>query len=162
MTWYNDLSQCDYFGAEAAGRLIAVGWLDEDHPYTEGEVDAGFVERLSRLLVDPWEPAASMGRHECPFCRFSGGPASFHFCDITVHVGSTNLFVPAEGFLFVAPSMIVHYIDAHDYAPPELFQQAVNSCPKMRSAAYREALSANGPKGLVRLRPQDSEGTSPE
>src|SRR3712207_9113012 len=40
--------------------------------------------------------------------------------------GSANLFVPTEGFVYVAPAMILHYIRDHRYAPPEQFRTAVD------------------------------------
>jgi hypothetical protein len=77
-----------------------------------------------------------MGPHFCDFCRIS-----------TVG-GVANLFIPGEGVLYVAPELIVHYVDAHEYAPPIEFQRAVLACPPMRSAAYFKAILANGPKGF--------------
>jgi hypothetical protein len=55
-------------------------------------------------------------------------------------VGCTNLFVPGDGVVYVAPSMIVHYLDAHRYQPPAAFLAAVDACPPMGSAAYHDAL----------------------
>ena len=34
----------------------------------------------------------------------------------SVSVGNQNLFVPHASGVFAAPSMILHYIDAHEYA----------------------------------------------
>lgn len=64
---------------------------------------------------------------------------------LTVRFGANNLFVPGEGCVYVAPSMIVHYVDAHGYDPPVIFWQAVTNCPEMGSKAYRQALILNGP-----------------
>ena len=68
-----------------------------------------------------------------------------------VSIGSNNLFVPADGFLFVAPSTIIHYIDSHGYSPPIEFQRAVLECPEMRSMHYLKAILENGPSGLVHV-----------
>jgi hypothetical protein len=35
---------------------------------------------------------------------------------------------------------MAHYIDAHEYCPPEEFQKAVLACPEMKSLAYMQAL----------------------
>ncbi|MFZ3217848.1 MAG: hypothetical protein WA192_17440 [Candidatus Acidiferrales bacterium] len=43
----------------------------------------------------------------------------------------------------MAPSMILHYIDVHDYEPPEVFWEAVMNCPEMGSEAYRQALATD-------------------
>ncbi len=150
MTYYADLSPCEYFPFDAQGKLLAVGWLDRECPYPQGEVDDSFVAMLVELLVDPWQPAVAMGRHKCQFCRFSGGPAAFQLDATTVTIGVANLFVPASGFIYVAPSLILHYIDAHGYAPPEQFQQAVMRCPPMKSMEYLKALLANGGRAIVK------------
>jgi hypothetical protein len=64
---------------------------------------------------------------------------------LVVHFGAHNLYVPADGCVYVAPSMIAHYLDVHSYEPPAAFWKAVMNCPEMGSGAYRQALIANGP-----------------
>lgn len=146
---YDDSSPCDYFSSEAHGTLIAVGWLEPGHAYAGGEVDKGFVEKLCELLIDPWQPVIAMGRHACGFCRLTGGPAIFQHGVMSIQMGVSNLFVPGDGLLYVAPSLILHYMDAHGYQPPAEFQHAVMACPKMRSMDYLKAVLKNGPKGIA-------------
>ncbi len=64
---------------------------------------------------------------------------------LVVHFGANNLYVPAERCVYVAPSMIAHYVDVHRYEPPAAFWEAVMNCPEMGSEKYRQALIANGP-----------------
>jgi hypothetical protein len=148
---YPDLSPCTYLPFEAAGKLVAVGWLDPGMEYVRGEVGQEFVRKLLELLHDPWEPVVALGIHECGFCRLSGGPSTFRFgrSGSEAILGASNVFVPADGFLFVAPSLIVHYMDSHEYSPPADFQQAVMACPPMRSMDYLKAVLKNGPKGIM-------------
>ena len=148
MTHFKDLAPCRYFPFDHEGKLIAVGWLEPDFEYTQGEVDPDVVAELCNLCVDPWEPAVLMGWHDCGFCRFTTGTRAFTY-NHTVTLGISNLFIPADGFLYVAPSLILHYIDAHGYAPPQEFCDAVQKCPPMRSMDYLKAILKNGPKGLV-------------
>ncbi len=49
------------------------------------------------------------------------------------------------------------HIDAHQYRPPDVFQQAVMACPEMRSMPYLKAIRANGPKGITRPGQRNSE-----
>jgi hypothetical protein len=139
--------------SEGSPKLLAVGWLEPGYDYQQGEVGEEFARKLVDLLVNPWQPAMAMGRHPCGFCRLSGGPASFRFGNLAssseVRMGVSNLWLPAEGFLFVAPSLILHYMDAHGYSPPDEFQAAVIACPPMRSMDYLKALLKNGPKELI-------------
>jgi hypothetical protein len=100
----------------------------------------------------PWQPFALAGVQDCFACRFTGGPAELRYAGATARLGATNLFVPADDCVFVTPSLIAHYIDAHDYAPPAEFQQAVMNCPAMRSVAYLKMLRKHG---LHRLAARD-------
>jgi hypothetical protein len=61
-------------------------------------------------------------------------------------VGALNLFVPGDGFLYAAPSLIAHYILSHNYAPPAEFCDAVLRCPPMSSPEYFEAVAENAPQ----------------
>jgi hypothetical protein len=59
-------------------------------------------------------------------------------------MGSANVFVPGEACVYVAPSLILHYIDTHAYAPPDVFWEAVRACPPMRSMAYLKLVHTLG------------------
>ena len=117
-----------------------MGWLDRAHTFPKGQVARNFFEALATLAVDPWQPAVAGGRHACELCVFTGGPASITVGDPTILIGSSNIFVPADGVVYVAPSLVLHYIDAHEYLPPEPFQRAVMACPPMRSMDYLRAI----------------------
>jgi hypothetical protein len=60
--------------------------------------------------------------------------------------------VPGRGVVYVAPSLIPHYVDAHGYAPPRAFREAVLAGPPMRSVAHFRARKENGPPGLISRR----------
>ena len=57
---------------------------------------------------------------------------------------TTSLCLEKVSFTW-PPSMIAHYIDAHAYAPPAVFWEAVMKCPEMWSDAYAQALILDGP-----------------
>jgi hypothetical protein len=43
-----------------------------------------------------------------------------------VHIGSDEIWVPGEnGRIYAAPSLIVHYVEEHNYLPPPPFIEAV-------------------------------------
>jgi hypothetical protein len=120
--------------------LKAVGWLDRSHAYARGEVTEAFFEALIRLLVDPWQPAETAGRHACTLCKFGGGPSRISFNGIAVTLGASNVFVPGDTCVYVSPSLIAHYVDAHEYCPPIDFVSAVLECLPMRSVGYLKKL----------------------
>ena len=133
MTWYADNSICDYFPFPEHESLRAIGWLERGHEFTTGSVEPEVYDRLEELLRDPWQPVVCACPHECDLCRFRQDT-----------VGSANLFVPGDGVVFVCPELILHYINAHEYAPPREFCSAVLSCPNTRSMEYKKALLKSG------------------
>jgi hypothetical protein len=140
MTFCADLEPLDYFGPELAKVCVAVGWLDRQMPFRAGPTDAGVFHRLHELLQDPFEPFVAAGGHGCNICQFEPE------CS-----GGANLFVPAAGFLFVAPAMILHYVNAHRYRPPPSFSEAVMSCPDTRSMDYKRRFLENGGREIMRV-----------
>jgi len=131
--------------SQGLGNLAkAVGWLDSSHEYSMGHVSVDFFEKLVALLKNPWSPVVTAGRHRCSFCLFTGGPSDLSYAGDTVILGSSILIVPTNEALFVAPSMIAHYVDAHKYSPPTMFVQAVLNCPEMRSISYLRMIRAHG------------------
>jgi hypothetical protein len=144
MSHSDDFSPNKYFG-RWQDILVSVGWLDSAHDYPRGSVPLDFFRALVRLLEDPWQPGVFAGRAPCAFCQFSGGPGSLVFEGKKIQLGAANLFVPARyGKVYVSPSLVAHYIDAHGYVPPEAFQEAVLECPPMGSLHYRKAIHERG------------------
>lgn len=134
MVWYEDLYPMEHRA------ILGVGWLDKTMSYPKDDVDPRFVKKLADLLVDPWYPYPTLSSHRCDFCRFSRGPVFVSIAGRSLRIGDKILFVPGDGKLYAAPNMIVHYIDSHEYAPPEEFVAAVLKCPAMDSEAYRKAV----------------------
>ena len=129
MAHFDDLTPCTYFPG-TADKLRAVGWLENGHPFPKGTTSAAFLARLKQLLVSPWAPIDFMGPHFCDLCP----PGTRIGC-------VENLFVPTEDAVLVTPTLIEHYIEAHQYQPPELFIAAVMRCPEMNSPEYVAAIN---------------------
>lgn len=154
MAFYEDLAPCDYFGPEFAAGLRAVGWLEEGKPWRRGKVEARLVHKLALLLSEPWEHERPADPHACSLCPFTGGPVEFRLARSAgmpaVPLGNRNLYVPGAGVLYVVPSLVLHYMDAHEYAPPEAFTEALWACPPVRSKDYGEAVRRLAPPGLLK------------
>jgi hypothetical protein len=151
MTFFPDLAHCTYFGPGNASRLKAVGWLEHDRPFRRDAVSPRFIEKLASLLErrfevlapgvvteSPWQPFIFSGPHFCSICKARSGQER--------HGEVYNVFIPGDGFLYVAPVLIRHYLEAHGYAPPWEFIQAVMACPRMSSPDYLAAVAKNGPR----------------
>jgi hypothetical protein len=116
MTYYPDLSRCDYFGAIDLP-LVAIGWLENGRPVPTGEVPEQVFEQLRELLREPWGPVVFAGWHDCDLCVYRYGPSKMRTNPSTV--GFKNVFVPGGGKIYVAPELILHYIDQHVMGPPQ-------------------------------------------
>ena len=136
--WYEDLT------SESNPRLRMVGWLEMGHTFSQGAVDEIVFRKLVELLRDPWQPVVAGGFYSCTLCRFTRGPRYLEWNGTRVEMGCTNLYVPTDQLVYVAPSMILHYIDAHSYLPPMKFCNAVMLCPVMRSIEYLKAVRQTG------------------
>ena len=136
--WYEELTECDYFGEEYAKILTAVGWLENEKPFATGKVPTDFFEKLSELQKNPWTFASFCGFHECNICQFKGKS------------GIKNIFIPYNNRIYVCPELITHYINNHFYLPPGEFIEAVLNCPPQKSMEYLKKMLENGGRDLIR------------
>ena len=117
------------------GRL---GWLSSAYPFTTGEVPVGVTRTLRRLISSPlfFPSVSAMGFHErelCPPSLADEPPAMWVLGSLppppsNVPGGMSNgeLWVPgANNMVYVAPVLVVHYIEVHRYLPPKEFTEAV-------------------------------------
>lgn len=132
MTYYADLSHCDYFGEPDLPALIAVGWLEAAVDYPHGRVVREVYARLLELSRAVWQPFTYAGVQECDLCQFDGYPCC------------RSIFVPGNGVTYASPEAIVHYIGCHGYLPPDEFCKAVLALPEPDSPRYFSALRASG------------------
>ena len=116
-----DLGLC---GSSRKTKTLSVGWLDMAHEFPKGPVPEGFLDRLIELIKKP--VGMNMGGHACQFC-----PAHV-FADRTKwpyqapRGANGEIQVQGkEGLSYSAPTMIAHYVEAHGYAPPLEFIEAV-------------------------------------
>ncbi len=102
-------------------KRFEVGWLHPDEPFRQGAAPAGFVARLkefsnrARFCSEAFNWGAYGGYHTCEFCQQAHATGS--------------LGVLFEGKLYHAPTMIIHYVEHHQYVPPDEFIEAVMSGP---------------------------------
>ncbi|MBQ0825455.1 DUF7919 family protein [Streptomyces tagetis] len=127
MTYFPDLTPYAYEtsgGRDEDAGTLHVGWLAAEHAYASGPVEERVVRAL-RVLAAAYRNQMR-GFHFCPFCAADrptvlGGPA----LDTTVWLGSAEIRVTgADGTRYAAPNLVIHYITAHGYRPPEEFCRA--------------------------------------
>jgi hypothetical protein len=127
MSFFSDMATTSM--AASGDHVRAIGWLHPDHSYAKGNVSPEFLTRLKQFAAQCCESAealffgASGGIHTCEFCGKAHCAAEFG--------------VPNDGLLFVAPQLVVHYIEQHAYCPPAEFVAAVLRSPLPTSDEYR-------------------------
>ena len=113
MAAFADLTPYTYLHPEDDPRgTVNVGWLAAGHPYPTGVTSAAFRDKLARLCQRRFRQ--TRGFHHCEFCTGRDRPKS-----------SSEMRVSAGDRVYAAPSLVHHYVVAHDYQPPDEFVAAV-------------------------------------
>ncbi|TMC97397.1 MAG: hypothetical protein E6J05_12115 [Chloroflexi bacterium] len=134
MSWFADLTPYTYHehvGGEPEPNTLNIGWLDTGMEFSTGECDRDFVARLRDLCRDGVN--RTRGLYRCNLCSTSafGGiwpPESNRVASPggDFVVGGAEIRVTgADGTVYAAPDMIIHYVERHQYKPPEQFVAAV-------------------------------------
>jgi hypothetical protein len=113
----------------AGDHVRAVGWLHPDHRFTKGNVSAEFLSRLKDFVARSGRSAEAL---------YFGAFGGFHTCEFCSKAhGINNFGVPSGDLLFIAPEMVVHYVEQHGYCPPAEFIAAVMRSPLPDSEEYQ-------------------------
>ena len=124
MAEFQDLSVYEYSPSDKA--MVNVGWLGHDYGFPTGHPADEVVEQL--IIRAAEQVNVMRGTHDCPFCDEESpirilsplvpkGWVSLGMGEI--HVQGLNRVV------FAAPTLVIHYITAHQYLPPEPFLVAL-------------------------------------
>ncbi len=128
---YPDLSPYRYAVSAPLARVFHVGWLSRDVDYRTGRVAEDIVARLRSLAAT--QPANQMrGYHNCEICNCD--EPQFETPKGLYVLGAAEIWVPDPVLptIYAAPNLIIHYIDAHGYQPPEVFVHAVGAVDSNR------------------------------
>jgi GGDEF domain-containing protein len=126
-TYFEDLSPYTYFSGGEPPNAVNIGWLDAFHPYNKGAVDEIVADHILELCEN--SVRETRGFHSCPFCTEydRNVPISVERGGKKVWLGSGEIRVPGRNIIFVCPTLIYHYIQAHHYTPPPEFLDAVST-----------------------------------
>lgn len=113
---------------------VYVGWLAAPHPYRQGEVSTEFIEALRDVCRYPI--GKYLGYHVCDFCgatpMIEVRPSKFSLKERedeveprSVLLGSIDIEVVGKETVYYAPGLILHYVEKHNYWPPQEFMDAV-------------------------------------
>ena len=133
MTHFEDLSKYTY--SKDNRRALNVGWLGEGHSFPIGHVESEIFDSLLELVDSPMN--IMRGLHNCEFCDADSPVTVLSTSgERKVRVGVGEIRVRGrDRIAFAAPTLIVHYIDAHNYLPPQRFLDAVRDTSTNSSAS---------------------------
>jgi hypothetical protein len=135
---FEDLSPYCYFLKSGLHNVLNVGWLDASHSFNIGAASPSFVSTL-RAIVAELHPDVDVhvnrmrGIHPCNLCGEENLPL-IDYRGRKYNLGMSEIWIPGDGLWYAAPSMVLHYIEAHDYLPPNEFIAAVEGMDT--NAAY--------------------------
>jgi hypothetical protein len=111
---------------ETGIHVLMVGWLSGRRPFPRGAVPDAFLSALKAHAADAWQLAVSGGVHDCEFCPPEGPFTRENTCN-------SDIWIPDRNVIYRAPRLIVHYIQHHEYRPPDPYMDAVRRCAVLRS-----------------------------
>lgn len=121
--YYKDLTPYQHYKPLTISNVLHVGWLDKAHEFEKSSPAPGLVEKIHRILLHKGNlncrVNAKRGIHPCHLC----GTREFERSSI----GFCELWIPSSiiGQYFATPSTIIHYIQGHQYRPPQVFVDSV-------------------------------------
>jgi hypothetical protein len=128
LTPYQYWSDYSIFSTPLAiiSRTLNVGWLDIEYPFNRKQSSDDFLDKLFKLSLLP--TMETRGYHQCPFCPISTFGLEVERNGQKIILGGAEIRVTGSGWKkYAAPDLIYHYVEAHDYYPPEEFIKAVLS-----------------------------------
>lgn len=135
--YHEDLTKYRYSINYPRHEVLNVGWLDAGHEFPTGE-EPGLYEKLLPYCAHIIEP--TLGHFPCPFCgeyvlNKQWGSRSFS-------LGHSEIRVLIENVWYASPTMILHYVERHNYRPPMDFIRACFHGTDPTSQEYSDALYA--------------------
>ena len=122
--YFEDLSKYNFFFKDS--EEINIGWLDSGHDFEKKAPLQEFVEKLK--AYKDHTTMQTRGWHQCPFCTDKATSSN----EIRV--------VGKDGKIYASPTLVIHYVEKHNYSPPQEFVDAVLNGPEPGSDEYEEVL----------------------
>ncbi len=143
MTYYPDLSSYSHFplSFEIRRTSFNVGWLSISEFYPIGDTPEPFHTKLLELCATA-RVHDTMGYHFCEFCENDNQDAitRVRYADKELWLGNGEIWSIGKASLYVAPTLIYHYVTAHNYRPPDKYIESVlTTTPE--SEEYRDLLT---------------------
>ena len=126
MTYFKDLSKYTYQSNQQYEnqKIVNVGWLDIKNDFPTGNLDIDVLNTLKKLSEKPKN--ICRGFHECDICISPNTETEFKEIFIR-EKGNGEIHITDIETTYIAPVMIVHFIEKHNYLPPIEFINAIKN-----------------------------------
>lgn len=122
--YFEDLTIYEYFNEFINSQTLNVGWLDAKHSFKREQSSSDFLDKLFQMCL--YSLNKSRGYHQCPFCTKSPWGLKVERRGQKAILGGAEIRVKGlNDKIYAAPDLIYHYVEAHNYSPPEEFIKAV-------------------------------------
>jgi len=142
MAWISDgekITQLRNYGPS----YFAAGWLSLKHQYLKEKASPELIDALKRCATRSTN--AQRGFHLCEFCPADFSRIEVQYRGRRISLGSAELHIKIDSEkIIVAPNLIAHYVECHQYKPPDNFSAAAidfgDSIPVVSGAAFNAIL----------------------
>lgn len=132
MAWYEDLTKCDYLAEFLPVTYITIGWLEKGKSYKTGEISKETVEKIYEFNKTPGMCIRFCGYHNCDFCDF-----------INIELGAITILIAYKDKVYICPALVSHYIEKHQYRPPDEFIEAILNYDHQYAMEYFKKIREN-------------------
>lgn len=101
---------------------LAVGFLQRGQDFATGKLPADLAAQLAPFCRPELTVCPRGQRMACPLC---GERITIALDGTELALGAAEIRVLGAEDIFAAPDLVVHYITAHNYRPPDEFVTAV-------------------------------------
>jgi hypothetical protein len=124
--YFEDLTPFTDSSPAPSDLVLNVGWLGEGHQFPVAAPQPALVSALRTLLRKTVN--LCRGVHQCEFCPWpppeNRNGVLWNTAPEEI-LGNGEIHVTGEdGITYVAPVLIRHYVEVHQYAPPNAFVRA--------------------------------------
>lgn len=123
--FFADLTKYQYGLPHSIRDVVNIGWLGNGYSFETARPSAMFIANLYF-----WMGVARVnllrGYHECDFCNDRNERPFVEIDGVRTWLGSSEIWIPGKkGRVYAAPDLVLHYIESHQYLPPQEFIEAV-------------------------------------
>jgi hypothetical protein len=133
---YEDLSPYEYVPSDVP--MTNVGWLGAAEPIPVGVIPERASDELLHIASEGVAENMMRGVQDCEFCEIQSPlrmPTPFNERGFaSLGMGEFHV-VGVDGRTFAAPTLVLHYINDHQYLPPQEFVDALLFSADRRESA---------------------------